>query len=251
MEVTQALECLFDFHLCYDEWQVLYLVEVAMHAVKCLFVLILLSHPAVAQTDFFWSFQDLNSGALNADATGEFQLGETGSLFMYFTTNGPTDVELLVGSFLDVATSASGVIEMTAAETFDFAINSNGALIGNRWLDENGGGGSVGHTGEISADGQFIDEWNAFTVTEQGIREINSGPVFLDEGYDAQADAFLFGQLDFVAIGSGSTDLITVSADSFDYEFNIVTINVAAIPEPMSTSLAATVFLVFFAKRRR
>ena len=226
-----------------------------------LVLMTVLSTSISAQTDFFWSTFDLNSGAANSDLKATYEQGDTGSLFLYFSTNGPSDSNLSVGGFLDVATSMNGVIEFTRAETFDFTINVGGTPIGNRWLDDMGGGGSAGETGDVMAN--FIDEWNAFTVTGgQGILESNNGQgVFLDEGYDAGADAFLFGVVDFTVVGSmgSSVDLITSVGDgmvvdggtALDPEFGNATINVTGIPEPTTVGLFAVGFAGVAARRRR
>ena len=126
-----------------------------------------------------------------------------------------------------------------------------------------GGGGSAGETGTVSAD--LIDEWNAFTVTGgQGILEANNGSgAFLDEGYDAGADAFLFGVIDFTVIGNNgdSVDLLTSAGDGMivnggetvDATFGAATINVGGdvIPEPTTAGLLAIGLAGLVARRRR
>ena len=221
------------------------------------------SSSVFAQTDFFWSTSALGQGASNEDVKVNLSNGDTGSLYLYFSTNGPADSDLSVGAFLDVATSQSGVIQFTRAETFDFAITVAGTPIANRWLDNMGGGGSAGETGTVGDD--LIDEWNAFTVTGgQGILESNNGSgAFLDEGYDAGADAFLFGVVDFTVIGNDgdSVDLFTSAGDGMivnggdvvDATFGAATINVGGgtIPEPTTAGLLALGLAGIVARRRR
>lgn len=222
------------------------------------------SSSVFAQTDFFWSTFNLNEGATNDDVKVELNNGDTGSLFLYYSTNGPADSNLSVGAFLDVATSAAGVIQFTRAETFDFNISVSGTPIDKRWLDDMGGGGSAGETGTVTDD--LIDEWNAFTVTGgQGILETNNGSgAFLDEGYDAGADAFLFGVIDFTVIGNDgdSVDLLTSAGDGMivnggsvvDASFGLATINVGGggvIPEPTTAGLLAIGLVGVVARRRR
>ena len=218
---------------------------------------------AAAQTDFFWSFQNLNDGVVNSDASGDFRIGETGTIFLYYTTNGPIDSEISVGAFLDVATTNAGIIEITAAETFDFQLT--GTIDGmqftsTRWVDSNGQGGSVGHTGTIAGDGQMLDDWHAFTVGAGfGISEQFTGNIFSDQGYDSNADAFLFGRLEFVAIGSGATNLSTsigeggiINRSQFIFPtFGSANVNVSVVPEPCSMYFLMTLLSGIVLKRSR
>ena len=154
--------------------------------------------------DFFWSDKELNSGALNTDATLRITPGESGSLYLYNSTHTYDNFSY---TFVDVSTSQPGVIEFVAAETLDFPISVNGTEIGRRWVDSQGNGGSFGDTGILSSD--LIDELHAFTVSGgSGIDSFNDGTnLFLDEGYDFGADAFLFARIDFVGISEGSISI--------------------------------------------
>ena len=59
--------------------------------------------------DFFWSTQGLNEGAMNGDADVKLFVGDTASLFLYYTTNGPAMSELDTGAFLDVGQTLAGI----------------------------------------------------------------------------------------------------------------------------------------------
>ena len=211
-----------------------------------------------AQGDFFFSFTE---GGANMDQKGEFEVGDSGSLYVYWSTNGPADSDLSVGAFIDVFTDVAGVIEFTAAETFDYQITVAGQPIGNRLLDDMGGGGSVGPAGSVGAD--FIDEMAAFTVTGgPGILESNNGDgVFLDSGYDASNDGFNWGRIDFNVVGEGSTNvtgaagdgMIVNGADVVDATFTTATINVGGgiVPEPTTAGLLAIGLVGLVSRRRR
>ena len=208
-----------------------------------------------AQGDFFFSFSE---GGPNEDQAMNFDLGDSGSLYLYWSTNGPADSDLSVGAFVDIFTTSSGVIQFTSAETFDFGINIAGTPIGNRWLDENGGGGSVGPAESVAAD--FINELSAFTVTGgPGILEANAGNPFLDEGYNADNDGFLFGRIDFDVIGVGTTAVTGAAGEGqivngdtvVDATFTTATISVSKIPEPSAVALLSLGLTVLVARRRR
>lgn len=211
-------------------------------------------------SDFFFSFSE---GGVNGNQTMDFATGDTGSLFVYWSTNGPADSDLSVGAFIDVFTDTAGVIQFTSAETFDYQITVAGTPIGNRLLDANGGGGAVGAAGSVSAD--FIDEMRAFTVTGgPGILESNNGSgAFLDSGYDASNDAFNWGRIDFTVVGASGTStnvtgaagdgMIVNGASVVDAAFSTATINVGGdiIPEPTTAGLLAIGLAGLVARRRR
>ena len=118
-----------------------------------------MTNSVVAQgADFFWTLGD--GPVVNGDVSDDgFSVGDSGSLFLYYTTNGPAMSELNVGGFLDFATSTSDVIEFTAAEAFDFNItlaDSPGVPLGVRWGDSFG-------PGDVTGDGQQAS-FDAFSV---------------------------------------------------------------------------------------
>ena len=82
------------------------------------------------KTDFFWSAFDLNMGTKNGPVVlFPKSVGDSGSLFLYYTTGGPTGFDLDVGAFLDIATSGDGVIKFTDAQTYDFPIEFIGVEV--------------------------------------------------------------------------------------------------------------------------
>lgn len=219
-----------------------------------------LSVKAQGPADFFYSAGGLGSGlVVNGDLDLEVTLGDTVSIYGYWSTNGPADTNLDVGAGFDIATSADGIIGFDSAETFDFDIvlaADPSVVLGVRWGQADGGG-FAGPADTISANS--ITGLNAFSVTNDGITEGNTGPVFLDAGYDADGDAFLFGRIDFTALQVGSVDLLTSvgaigavnGADSVSPTFGAATINVVAVPEPNSAILLGSMLTLFGCKRRR
>ena len=176
------------------------------HLVLFAAVAIISANSAFAQTDFFWSTNNLNTGATNADLSAEFNPGESSTLYLYYTTNGPADSDLNVGAFVDVVTSQPGVVQFDSAQTLDFDITFFGSTLGVRWGDSFGLANSV-------AEGE-IDELGAFTFfTGEGLLESHNGLSGLkDEGYDLLADAFLFATVEFTvpadATPGSSTNII-------------------------------------------
>ena len=174
----------------------------SLAAATCLYIT---SAVACGQTDFFLSFQPLNAGAVNANPTSSFSPGETGTLYLYYTTNGPADSNIDTGAFVDLLTSEADVIQFTAAETLDFNITLLGNVLGPRWGD------SFGATATVTDD--LVDELSAFTIfSGLGIDEGNNGSAgLLDEGYDLVADAFLFATIDFVVVDEPVSESVDIT----------------------------------------
>ena len=170
--------------------------------------------------DFFWSTEELGSGnVVNQELFLDIAGGESQTIYLYYTTDGPSQSELRFGGGLEIATSSSGTIRFDAAETFDFEIAIAGTPIRTRWESDNGGG-HVGQADMISDD--FIDQFDFFTVLGDGIRNANTGSPFNDAGYDADADAFLIGSIELTGLSNGMVDLtisvgdpISLSDDGF------------------------------------
>lgn len=166
--------------------------------------LLISSGVAVGQSDFFLSFQDLNQGASNSDPVESFSPGDSGTMYLYWSTNGPSDSDIDTGAFVDLQSSQSGVIQFTAAESFNFDITLLGTPLGSRWE-------VFGNTSIVSDDA--ITGLSAFTIfSGLGILEAHNGSGGLtDQGYDAGADAFLFGKIDFVVLADPVGDSVDIT----------------------------------------
>ena len=201
-----------------------------------------------AQSDFFFSFEQ---GGQNTDQSRAFNVGESGSLWVYWSTNGPADSDLDVGAIIDVFTDG-GVIEFTAAETFDYDILVADTPSGITRL----AGEGFGAAGSVAPE--LIEDLAGFTVTGGGILEENNGSgIFLDTGYNASNDAFEWGRIDFNVIGEGVVGvsgrardgLIVNNGKAIDATFSTVTI-LTPVPEP-STAAILSLGLAGLAIRRR
>ena len=235
-------------------------------AKACLFVVCCLGPnqgEVFGQTDFFYSLADLNGGAQNSALNADFAQGDTGSLFVYYTTNGPVDADLDLVASLDIQSSVSGVIQFSDVETFEFPIQIADTTIGYRWTADgiSGNGGAFGSDLSTVSD-DFVESLAAFRVDGGvGLIEANTGPTFFDAGYDIDADAFLFGRIDFSVIGTvgDSTQLFTSpGALGLDTNgagtptFGAASINVvSSIPEPNATFLLLAGVCSSVLRRRR
>ena len=156
-------------------------------------------YAAAQETDFFWSDRDLNTGAVNQPlVVGSKSVGDTGSLFLYYSASGPSQSDIDVGAVVDVATSQPGIIRFTNAETFDFP----GIFDTGRWSMSFACSDTFGQSESVTDD--FVNELGAFTLTGVGIGANNK---LLDPGYDQDADAFLFGRVDYEVIGEGCVQI--------------------------------------------
>lgn len=156
--------------------------------------------------DFFWSTGELGSGNVtNGDLVLDLMEGQSQILYLYYSTNGPSQSELRVGGGLEIMTSVSGMIRFDAAETFDFDISLAGQVIGERWGSSTG----AGTAGPASVSDELINGFDFFTIFGgTGISNANTGPLSVDAGYDAQANAFLVGSIDLTGLAAGTVDLM-------------------------------------------
>lgn len=223
-----------------------------------MFAIVLFStNTTFAQSDFFWSFNNLNTGATNSDATGRFQTGDTATLYLYYST---INSDLDTGAGLDLSLTNESTIDFTGARTLDFEIlvSSTNVPVFDRWVGNNPNAGSVGEASEISDD--FVEGLNAVGIIEPGILAAHgAGGIFVDAGYDVGADAFLFASIDFVVTGSAGsvTNInsevgeigIVHSGQALDPSFGNATIIV--VPEPMSGMINMLGAVGLIARRRR
>ena len=159
--------------------------------------------------DFFWSLQGLNSGATNSAAEIELTVGETALLYLYYSTDGPTNADIDRGVTMDITLSDPGTIKFLGADSFNFDILINGRVFSQRWLRKSFGllGGYYGPATNVTDNS--IECLAAFTILQPGIIEDNDGTaVFFDQGFDVDANAFLFGAVEICAIAPGETNLV-------------------------------------------
>lgn len=186
--------------------------------------------------DFYWSLNDLNSGAVNAPLSLNVPVGGTQTVYLYYTTNGPGNQDINIGAALNVATSAPGIVKFTAGESLNYDVTVGGAPIGSRWeICSGGGAAAAGPALLVSTD--LIIGLTAFNVCgNNGMVDANTGGgVFLDEGYDAAADAFLFGTVEVCGVTPGTVSVVAGPND----------LGILNVPGPFNLSInGATVTAV-------
>ncbi len=165
---------------------------------------------ASAQTpDIFISFSDFGDPTpASLNTVGTFDVGSSGSAYVWVRNGFDIDT----GAFLDVFNDDTAVSNFTAVAVFNPAVLVVGNPFSYRWVDEDPGdqpGGAI--VPGVVTPGSVL-EFGAFTVTGgTGIVTGNSGPLFLDQLYDSNSNAFLFARIDFNVIGVG-TSLFSVEA---------------------------------------
>lgn len=190
-----------------------------------------------AQTDFFWSDKSLGQGAVNEPLSVSAAPGEVVDFYLYYTINGQSNSDISRGLSIDLRLSPGA--RFLSAETFDFAISVGGQVITNRWNN-----GVFGPTGTITP--QFIDELSCFGVISEGILEENTGPIFIDEGYDEEADAFLIGKVEVfveafcgINISASVGDNLIVNDSGFGFSTLNPTFGCAEICDPLGPGATA------------
>ena len=177
---------------------------------------ILLEQPDAAFTDtvtdgagdFFWSTSNLNEGAVNGPLDLSLSPGESVSLYLYYSTNGPSNTEIARGYSVNVGTSQNGIIGFTEAETFNHPIVVPGTDVdlGDRWdfpvIED---GTAVGVVQAQSVESDLIVGLTAMSVLSGfGLTETTAE---FDTGYDSNAQAFLCGRIEIEAIAPGTIEL--------------------------------------------
>jgi len=154
--------------------------------------------------DFFWSTSNLNEGAVNGPLDLSMEPGESATLYLYYSINGPSNSEIMAGYSVNVATSQNGIIAFTQAETFNHSLASNL----NRWdfpesvlYDQ--AGASVAPAKSVESD-LIVGLTAMGLINSRGFTE--ESPPF-DTGYAPTAQAFLCGRIQIEAIASGSIEL--------------------------------------------
>jgi len=152
--------------------------------------------------DFFWSTSNLNEGAVNGPLNLGLMPGESVTLYLYYSTNGPSNSAIRSGYSINVATSQNGIVEFTEAATFN-PLN----IIGFRWnyprdatLDGEDG---VGVVEARSVESNLIIGMTAIGALGggSGINEVFSS---FDIAYDSVAQAFLCGRIQIEAVAPGN-----------------------------------------------
>jgi len=152
--------------------------------------------------DFFWSTLNLGEGAVNGPIDLDLSPGESATLYLYYSTSGPSSTDLKIGYSVNVGTSQNGIVRFTAAETF----NPSNAFGIARW-----GYPTVDAYNNVeAAPAQSVESNLIIGLTAMSL----TGGTGLDEalspndaGYDSNAQAFLCGSVEIEAIAAGTIEL--------------------------------------------
>lgn len=142
--------------------------------------------------DFYLSFSGTGEGEAATNVAKVAEFGDTMSAYIWVRE----DYSIGIGASIDICTSTTGVVEFTAAETFQADIVNNMGMDEIRWEPT-----AFGATGDVSPD--FIDRLIAFRVKDgTGIlSEQVTGMPLSDSLHDTTNNAFLFGKIDLNVIG--------------------------------------------------
>ena len=154
--------------------------------------------------DFFWSTSNLNEGAVNGPIDLFLSPGESATLYLYYSTNGPSNTDIKAGYSVNVATSQNGIVQFNDAATLHHTFPFIG---GSRWgfpRDNDGPDVTVGQAQSVSSD--LIIGMTAINMLGgPGFSEAFSS---IDPGYDSNAQAFLCGRVEIQAVAPGSIELL-------------------------------------------
>ena len=209
--------------------------------------------PAIASasvSDIFVSFSAFGDGGAATNTMNvDFAEGDSGTAYIWVNDTFSLDT----GAFLDITNTDTSVIQFTGSTVFNPDILVAGTPIDTRWQS----------TGAGILTGGFIDELNAFAVTEGSgiLPSQTTGNTFVDAGHDASSNAFLFASIDFNVVGEGSADIFLgvgeglVVNDEVSLSPNFGSANVlvkpAGIPEPTSAAILMIGAFGLVARRRR
>ena len=174
--------------------------------------------------NFFWSDREFGQGALNEDLSLEANLGESGTVFLYYDHAEFQNISDYIS--LDFSWQTENVVAFEEAETFDFDITVDGYAFASRW-------GPFAHGPADLVTDNSVEGFVAFrTATGFGIRSNTLGNPLTDFGYDFSANAFQIGSFDWSALNPGATNLgideLLVSENGMNLDLPIreLTINV-------------------------
>lgn len=163
--------------------------------------------------DFFWSTLPLGAGAVNNTLDLNVAIGETTTLYLYYSASGPSGGEIADGFAINVATSESGAIAFTEAGSMNYAIEFSGNRIETRWqypeidiYDEFGFGPAQLVQPDLIVGIAAMGLCFSRGILAENTNEVD-GP-FLDAGYDSNADAFLLGKVQLTGLAAGKVNLI-------------------------------------------
>ena len=163
-----------------------------------------LNQTVCSQTDFFWSDKELNQGANNAPFELNTTVGNKHILYLYMTTNGPADADVISDFLFEVQASHPEVIRFTSVAHFnaELVYLSDDEVFGYRTYFQEG-------IGWVPSNYFTEEEFTLLMIGawDYGIQEqFNGAGPILDLGYDPQIDAFICGRIGLEIVGEGQAE---------------------------------------------
>ena len=218
-----------------------------------LLVFVLGGHTAYAQ-NFFWSLSGFEEGAVNQNLAVDVNDDPTGTVFLYYESNGQ---DIRQGMALDFSWDNNRVVGFTAAASVeaDILFDTGTELVDigrDRWGD------AFGPANEVTSD-NVMGFLAKNVVGSDGILDSNrpgvlvGGNDFVDSMFDTTANAFFIGSFDYEQLGNGVASLqidglVVHQGEELGAPFLDVTFS--SVPEPNSLAIVL-LGLPFLYRRKR
>lgn len=202
--------------------------------------------------EVFISFSSIGDAPARTNVERTLRRGETIDAFVWIEAT--SDIDTL--AVTDVLLSNAETGALTVANVFNADINatSDGTTTFSRWEDT--GNGVVSATGDaISGLFGFSGVVGAGPTIATGIRLDQDGSgAFVDTLFDNSADAFLFAQVEFIAVERGTVNInpngIFLNGGQLQ-NFDVFGATITVVPEPLSGTGLLFGLLVLAGYRKR
>ena len=166
-------------------------------------------------SDFFWSTESLGEGAVNQSLDLTLSIGESRTIYLYYSLNGPSASEIDDGVSINVGASSASIITFEEGGVYNFPVQIADITISERWGYPTGGYSNSGFfNSAFSVENDLIVGMTTMNIAQgDGMNESNTSAKgklpFVDAGYDPVAGAYLFGKIIVNGTAVGQTNLIT------------------------------------------
>lgn len=198
-----------------------------------------------SQVEVYLSFSDFGKGDSASNTSIQAQVGDVLPVYAWATTDIP------IGEFSYVVDNPTPDYQVNSGEVF------NPGIIVNPGPDQTNGGMRWGGLNSFQNSGGY-QQVGVASLGAFGLNPLANGDSgFIDELFDVDEQAFLFGRIDVEVLQSTVFELninfsaATTVGDSFLIPNRTVTINAIPVPEPNGTIvLFATCFCICMRGKR-